>query len=453
VKDEVGDAAAAIAVCETPAQAAITAIKTRIAELNRRDTEALEQIERGREQIQREQRVRDEVAVEMNQANAELDALVAAPIPAGVDPTAWLPDELLILILLQVGWGRGCEAVCRRWRVLRQDGAMTRQLRDGRWEEYAAGRLEPRRLHGQCKSSTSLAVGPNEKVYAGSTNAMVWVWSTRDGKLLQTLRGHKGSVDTLAVAEDGAVYSGSCDRTVRVWSGEDGTHLRTLTGHADDVCSLAIGANGDVFSGSADTTIRVWSGRDGTHLHMLEGHTSTVCALAVGPDKLYSAANEVTIRVWSISDMVHLQTLEGHTSYVMALAIGPDGDLFSGSLDKTVCVWSAEDGSYLRELECSKNVFSLAVGPDGTVFTGSDVGDVHMWHSESGEFLRSLDCYQARLHPDPMLGSTGPFVSVAVSAAGTLYVGGENSMDLDFNYLSYGVDRPHVGQDYRMQVW
>jgi hypothetical protein len=37
-----------------------------------------EQRVRRREQIQREQRVRDDVAVEMTQANAELDALVAA---------------------------------------------------------------------------------------------------------------------------------------------------------------------------------------------------------------------------------------------------------------------------------------------------------------------------------------------------------------------------------------
>jgi hypothetical protein len=43
----VGGAAATVGVCETLAQAAVTAIKARIAELNRRDTEALEQIERA----------------------------------------------------------------------------------------------------------------------------------------------------------------------------------------------------------------------------------------------------------------------------------------------------------------------------------------------------------------------------------------------------------------------
>jgi hypothetical protein len=45
-----GDAAATAIASETPAQAEITAVKTRIAELNRRDAEVLEQIERGREQ-------------------------------------------------------------------------------------------------------------------------------------------------------------------------------------------------------------------------------------------------------------------------------------------------------------------------------------------------------------------------------------------------------------------
>jgi hypothetical protein len=187
--------AAATRVGETPAQAAIPAIKTRIAEISRRDAEALEQIERGEEQIERgreqiqreeeqirrEQRVRDEVADELTQARAELDALVAAPVPSGEDPTAWLPDELLILIVLQVGWRRGREAVCRRWRGLCQDGAVKRQLWDGRWEEYAVGRIQPRQLHGHCASVYSVAIGPNEKAYSGSTDSLVRVWSTRTG--------------------------------------------------------------------------------------------------------------------------------------------------------------------------------------------------------------------------------------------------------------------------------
>jgi hypothetical protein len=405
----------------TPAQAAIAAVKTRIAELNRRDAEALEQIkrgeeqiERGEEQIQREQRVRDEVAVEMTHATTELDALVAAPVPSGEDPTAWLPDELLILILLQVGWKRGCEAVCRRWRGLCQDVAVKRQLREGRWEEYAAGRLAPRRLHSFCGDVYSLAVGPNGKVYCGSSDGLVRVWSTRDGQLLQTLEGHTDYVGSLAVAPDGTLYSGSDDCTIRVWSGETGIHLRALRGHTSAVFTLAIGTNGNVFSaGSDDTTVRVWSGHDGTHLYTLAGHTSWVRALATSGGKVYSGSGDTTIRVWSAADGAHLQTLAGHTDSVSALALGPDGNLFSGSIDGTVRVWCGTDGTHLRTLQCDTDrVCSLAVGLDGGLFVGGFTGTVQVWRA-MGSGSRHTVAQNVR----------GASVTLCLSVIGTLYTG------------------------------
>jgi hypothetical protein len=413
-----GDAAATIDASETPAQAGITAIKTRIAELNRRDAEALEQIERGEEQIQREQRVRDEVAVEMTQAKAELDTLVAAPIPSGEDPTAWLPDELLILILLQVGWARGCEAVCRRWRGLRQDVSVKRQLREGRWEEYTARRLKPRSFNRYCRDVYRLAVGPNEKVYTTSKGRLVRVWSTRDGQLLETLEGHTNAVASLAVAADGTLYSGSWDRTVRVWSGETGVHLRTLTGHTRGVVALAIGANDNVFSGSLDTTVRVWDGRDGTHLHTLAGHARAVHALAAGRDKAYSGSNDTTIRVWSTADGSHLHTLTGHTDSITALALGPDGTLFSGSDDGTVRVWCGSNGTHLRTLQGdTEGIESIAVGRDGRLFVGSLGGTVQVWRGMDS----ASQCIVAK-EPLALVRSTHTgAVNVCLSAAGTLY--------------------------------
>jgi WD40 repeat protein len=76
-----------------------------------------------------------------------------------------------------------------------------------------------------------------------------------------------------AVGLDGKVYSGSNDTTIRVWSGDDGTHLQTLVGHTRWVLALAVGLDGKIYSGSWDETIRVWSGDDGTHLQTLVGHT------------------------------------------------------------------------------------------------------------------------------------------------------------------------------------
>ena len=46
------------------------------------------------------------MAASIEQAEAELEAAVAAPVAEREDPTLWLPDELLLLILVQVMYGR-----------------------------------------------------------------------------------------------------------------------------------------------------------------------------------------------------------------------------------------------------------------------------------------------------------------------------------------------------------
>jgi WD40 repeat protein len=290
------DAAAASA---TPTHGAelIVGIKERLSALHAHDVElGMEQRELQAE-LERVGAKREVVRAEMASAENELGALVNAPVSGGRNPFEWLPDELIMMIMLmlpfEVLWSGACDHVCQRWARLMESAPIKRYKRDGRWAAYEAGVIKPRELVG-----------------------------------------HTEYVRALAVGLDGKVYSGSNDKTVRVWHGEDGTHLHTLVGHTRWVSSLAVGLDGKVYSGSSDKTIRVWSGDDGTHLQTLVGHTSWLCALAVGLDgKVYSGSNDKTIRVWSGTDGTHLQTLEGHTQEVTSLTVGLNGKVYSGSRD------------------------------------------------------------------------------------------------------------------------
>jgi hypothetical protein len=132
---------------------------------------------------------------DMASARRELNALVNAPVSGGRNPFDWLPDELILMILERVPfealWSGACDRVCLRWAQLMESAPVKRHKRDGRWAAYEAGVIKPRGLDG-----------------------------------------HTSSVGALAVGLDGKVYSGSDDQTIRVWSGDDGTHLQTLEGHA-----------------------------------------------------------------------------------------------------------------------------------------------------------------------------------------------------------------------------
>jgi len=51
------------------------------------------------------------------------------------------------------------------------------------------------------------------------------------------------------VSSDGKVYSGSTDGTVRVWSSVNGALLHSIRGSVGQVLALALGYDGTLYSG------------------------------------------------------------------------------------------------------------------------------------------------------------------------------------------------------------
>jgi WD40 repeat protein len=346
------------------------------------------------------------VRAQMALAEKELDALVNAPVSGGHDPFEWLPDELIVMIMLMLLsevtwlWGGVCERVCQRWARLVKSARVQRHMREeGRWAGYELELIQPRMLLGHTSDVYALCVGLDGKVYSGSLDGEIRVWAS-DGTHLQTLEGHTDAFDTeaivcaLAVGQDSKVYSGSEDMTIKVWSGDDGAHLQTLVGHTDAVRALAVGRDGKVYSGSDDMTVRVWSGDDGAHMQTLVGHTGAVCALAIALDgRMYSGSIDKTIRVWSGNTGARIHKLVGHTSMVTALAVGLNGCLYSASGGESrVRVWSTVDhGTALPSLEGHDgSVRALAVGQDGKVYSGSEDMTVKVWQGNCGHLLCTL---------------------------------------------------------------
>jgi WD40 repeat protein len=173
-------------------------------------------------------------------------------------------------------------------------------------------------------------VGLNEKLYTGSVDKSIRVWSTRDGAHIQTLEGHTDAVLVLLLGLDGRVYSASCDSTIRVWSGDDGAHLQTLEGHTGWITSLAWGPDGKLYSGSYDFTIRVWSDDGATTFKTAE---SEIISLACVDGNLFAASFE-NVWVWS-SDQLGLtdppsQLLGGAERAERIIAVGTSGGLYAG---------------------------------------------------------------------------------------------------------------------------
>ena len=255
----------------------------------------------------------------------------------------------------------------------------------------------------------------DDKLYSGSKDYTIRVWSLKDGECHQTLTGHTSWVNGLAAGTDSTLYSASGDRTVRVWSIVDGSNLETLTGHTASVRCLVANRTNLVFSGSKDKTIKVW--RRGptptTCIRTLVGHTDVVESLALSADHntLYSGSWDTTIRVWS--NHTHVKTLSVHTGCVVSLAVGQDGTLVSGSHDGTVRVWSADDFRPIRTFDGTK-VKAVAVGMDGSIVSLRATGEVWYYTFRSDHGTKLYNVVQSDFNTDS---------AMAFGPGGALYVG------------------------------
>jgi hypothetical protein len=118
---------------------------------------------------------REAVRAEIKTAECELEVAVNAPVSGGRDPTEWLPDELIVMIMLMLPfatlWGDACKRVCCRWTRLMESAPIVRRKREGRWAAYEAGviaprAIAPRTIREDINFVNVIAVGLDGKVYS-----------------------------------------------------------------------------------------------------------------------------------------------------------------------------------------------------------------------------------------------------------------------------------------------
>lgn len=78
-------------------------------------------------------------------------------------------------------------------------------------------------------------------VFQGSDDCLVKIWSSFDGRLHSTLRGHSAEITDLAVNyENTLIAAGSCDKTIRVWCLRTCAPVAVLQGHSGSITSLQV---------------------------------------------------------------------------------------------------------------------------------------------------------------------------------------------------------------------
>ena len=89
--------------------------------------------------------------------------------------------------------------------------------------------------------------------------------------------------------------------------------------------------------------------------------------------------------------------LSGHRDAVLALAELRNGNLASGSSDKTIKIWNANDWSLERTLEDCAGVLSLAVLKIGHLASGNSQGSILVWNADTGGLVKSFKGHESEV--------------------------------------------------------
>ncbi|HEY2251661.1 MAG TPA: hypothetical protein VGH74_11395 [Planctomycetaceae bacterium] len=174
--------------------------------------------------------------------------------------------------------------------------------------------------------------------------------------------------------------------------------VQTIT-HDRPVLTCQFDPNGDfVFAGAEDNKFHRWDLFTGSSLH-LAGHRSWIGTLSLLPapgNVVITGGHEGKLAWWNALDAAPAPTriIDAHKGYIRAVAVSPDGRLIAtGGNDNFVRVWSAADGSLVKELAGHpRHVYNVAFHPSGMALISGDLmGVLKQWDVATWNMTRELD--------------------------------------------------------------
>jgi WD40 repeat protein len=196
------------------------------------------------------------------------------------------------------------------------------------------------------------------------------IWNI-DGSFERVLVGLSGPMTNVVTSPDGNfIVTLSADRLVRIWS-LDGRLMDSLPGHKQYPTGLAYAPNGQYFASGGDEVI-LWS-RFGQKLNEFTGFKNGAGVLAFSPDSrfLFCGDGGGSVHIYDL-EQKSLRHLKAHDGRVYALAIAPSGKYFAtGSSREEVRIWNFEgklQGESRFNQKATRPVsptYSLAFAPEG----------------------------------------------------------------------------------------
>uniref|UniRef100_A0A8C7HGD3 Bromodomain and WD repeat domain containing 1 n=1 Tax=Oncorhynchus kisutch TaxID=8019 RepID=A0A8C7HGD3_ONCKI len=298
------------------------------------------------------------------------------------------------------------------------------------------------------------------RIFTGSDDCLVKIWSSFDGRLHSTLRGHSAEISDLAVSfENTLMAAGSCDKTIRVWCLRTCAPMAVLQGHSGSITSLqfspfAKGSKRYLVSTGTDATICFWqwdvnninfSDRPQKFTERPRPGVQMVCSsFSPGGMFLATGSTDDVIRIYYLGggNPEKISELHEHTDKVDSIQFCHSGERFaSGSRDGTARIWRLTQRQQWRSLllnmnatlpgsehaTCEESFFKPKVTMvawdrhDNSVITAVNNHILKVWNSYTGQLLHILKGHEAEvfvLEPHP----SDPRIMLSAGHDGNVFI-------------------------------
>ncbi|CAL1573733.1 unnamed protein product [Knipowitschia caucasica] len=285
------------------------------------------------------------------------------------------------------------------------------------------------------------------RIFTGSDDCLVKIWSTDDGRLLATLRGHSAEICDMTVNyENTLLASASCDKVIRVWCLQTCAPISILQAHQASItaiqfCPAVKGQMRYLASTGADGMVCFWKWHSETlkfndqptkFERSRPGVQVSTSSFSGGGMFMATGGTDHMIRIYYLGAETPTKVFEidGHTDKVVVVQFSNNSDslrFVSGSRDGTARIWQFQQlewKSIILDMttklpgSCASNgeekvklVVTMVAWDraDHTVITAVSNCLLKVWNSTTGQLLHNLsghddEVYVLESHPsDPRI--------------------------------------------------
>lgn len=197
--------------------------------------------------------------------------------------------------------------------------------------------------------STSFVITPDEKIaYITFFNRPILKYDLNSGKIIDSLKFHKGPVSFIDISAENLIASAGWDRTIVLWKAGSNTPLATLKQHGDKVNCVKFSKDGRFLaSGSADGKLIIWDVSTYGIILEIQAHSEPITYISWdSKSKIIATASwDKKIRLWNVQTGDMIKEFTGHRSTVNHVIFSEtDTLLLSSGDDNSVILWSLPRG-------------------------------------------------------------------------------------------------------------